>query len=77
MPHLPLIVGFEVPGPAAAGHDDVLVALLDAAPGAGKPVTAGFVFDVPARFDTEALTASLTAFKAGQAPSIPLVEVRL
>lgn len=34
MPHLPLIVGFEVPGPAAAAHDDVLVALLDAAPGA-------------------------------------------
>lgn len=35
VPHLPLIVGFKVPGRAGvAGHDDVLVALLDAAPGA-------------------------------------------
>lgn len=46
-------------------------------PGTGALVTAGFEFHVPVRFDTERLSLSLTAFKAGQIPSIPLVEVRL
>ncbi|WP_274424859.1 DUF2460 domain-containing protein [Chelativorans sp. YIM 93263] len=46
-----------------------------AVPQAGEAVTAGFEFDVPVRFDTERLSASVTAFKAGQIPSIPLVEV--
>jgi uncharacterized protein (TIGR02217 family) len=47
-----------------------------AAPGNGAAITAGFVFDVPVRFDIAHLSLSLTAFKAGQIPSIPLVEVR-
>ncbi|MEQ1942277.1 DUF2460 domain-containing protein [Mesorhizobium sp. VNQ89] len=38
-------------------------------------VTAGYEFDVPVRFDTERLAVSLTAFRAGQIPSIPLIEV--
>lgn len=46
-----------------------------AIPGAGVPVTAGFEFDVPARFDTERIAVSLSAFKAGQIPSIPIVEI--
>lgn len=46
-------------------------------PAAGQPVTAGFEFDVPVRFDIEHLSFSLTSFKAGQIPSIPLIEVRL
>ncbi len=46
-------------------------------PGAGEAVTAGYEFDVPVRFDTERISISLTAFKAGQIPSIPLIEVRL
>lgn len=46
------------------------------APAAGEPVTAGFEFDVPVRFDVEHLSASLTAFKAGQIPAIPLIEIR-
>ncbi|MEO9341122.1 DUF2460 domain-containing protein [Mesorhizobium sp. SB112] len=49
--------------------------VLDAAPGPGVRVTAGYEFDVPVRFDTERLSISLTVFKAGQIPSIPLVEV--
>ena len=40
-------------------------------------VTAGFSFDVPARFDTDRLDIDLTAFAAGSIPSIPIVEVRL
>jgi uncharacterized protein (TIGR02217 family) len=47
----------------------------DAVPGEGEAIMAGFEFDVPVRFDTDRLSASVTAFKAGQIPSIPLVEV--
>lgn len=47
----------------------------EAIPAEGEIVTAGFEFDVPVRFDTDHLSASITAFKAGQIPSIPLVEV--
>jgi len=45
-------------------------------PGASEEVTAGYEFDVPVRFDTERIAISLTAFKAGQIPSIPLIEVQ-
>ncbi|MCB1383285.1 MAG: DUF2460 domain-containing protein [Notoacmeibacter sp.] len=44
-------------------------------PAAGIAATAGFLFDVPVRFDAEQLVLSLQAFEAGQVPSVPLVEV--
>lgn len=44
-------------------------------PPAGAIVTAGFAFDVPVRFDTDALSIDHHAFGAGEAPSIPLVEI--
>jgi len=47
----------------------------EAVPQQGEVVTAGFEFDVPVRFDTDRLSASVTAFEAGQIPTIPLVEV--
>jgi uncharacterized protein (TIGR02217 family) len=50
---------------------------LHRAPEPGVPVTAGFEFDVPVRFDTDRITTSLTAFAAGEIPSIPVIEVRL
>lgn len=49
--------------------------VFEAAPADGAPISAGFEFDVPVRFDTAHLSASLTAFRAGQIPSIPLIEV--
>ena len=39
-------------------------------------ITAGFLFDVPVRFDTDRLSASIASFKAGEIPSIPIVEVK-
>ncbi|MBY0420793.1 MAG: DUF2460 domain-containing protein [Parvularculaceae bacterium] len=45
------------------------------APPAGAVVTAGFLFDTPVRFDTDSLRVSLAAFRAGEIPSIPLIEV--
>lgn len=44
-------------------------------PADGAVVTAGFVFDVPVRFDNDDLRINLAAFQAGDIPSIPLVEV--
>ena len=43
----------------------------------GAAVTAGFLFDVPVRFDTDRLDVNLTSFAAGEIPSIPLVEIRV
>jgi uncharacterized protein (TIGR02217 family) len=49
---------------------------LVSAPAAGAVVTAGFLFDVPVRFDTDRLDIELTSFDAAEAPSIPVIEVR-
>lgn len=46
------------------------------APGAGQVVTAGFEFDVPVRFDTDAIRTSVANFEAGEIPDIPLLELR-
>lgn len=45
-------------------------------PTAGQVITAGFEFDVPVRFDTDALSINLTHFEAGDIPDIPLIEIR-
>ena len=45
-------------------------------PPSGAAVTAGFLFDVPVRFDTDYLEVDLSAFAAGAIPRIPLVEIR-
>ncbi|MFT6531978.1 MAG: hypothetical protein ACJASC_001525 [Limimaricola cinnabarinus] len=49
---------------------------LGVAPPIGAIVTAGFEFDVPARFDTETLIGSVASFEAGTLPEIPVVEIR-
>ena len=46
------------------------------APAAGKIVRAGFLFDVPVRFAEDRLDISGAAFAAGEAPSVPLIELR-
>lgn len=48
-----------------------------AAPGEGEEIWAGYEFDVPARFDTDRIEISLTAFSAGQIPSVPILEILL
>ncbi len=47
------------------------------APDVGAEITAGFEFDVPVRFDTPTIQTSVAAFHAGDAPSVPVVEVRV
>ncbi|KFL25121.1 glycoside hydrolase family 24 [Devosia sp. 17-2-E-8] len=51
------------------------VVTLDAPPVPGAVVTAGFLFDVPVRFDIDRLDIELTSFDAAEAPTIPLIEV--
>jgi uncharacterized protein (TIGR02217 family) len=53
------------------------VVTFETPPGPGDAVTAGFLFDVPVRFDTDYLEVDLSAFAAGAFPKIPLVEIRV
>jgi uncharacterized protein (TIGR02217 family) len=46
-------------------------------PDEGADITAGFLFDVPVRFDADYLQLDLSAFAAGSAPHIPLIEIRV
>lgn len=48
-----------------------------AIPAAGAGVTAGYLFDVPARFDTDFLEIDIEAFEAGAIPKIPIIEIAL
>ena len=50
--------------------------VLDVAPASGRVVTASFTFDVPVRFAEDRLTVTRATFLAGEAASVPLVEVR-
>ena len=47
------------------------------APENGQRVVAGFEFDVPVRFDTDRIQTSVASFQAGEAPNVPVVEVRV
>jgi uncharacterized protein (TIGR02217 family) len=64
------------PASYSLDHTNGLVTFFPAhIPAAGTPVTAGFLFDVPVRFDTDSLQINLTGFTSGSIPSIPIVEL--
>ena len=69
----------QAPGTAyAVDHDTGLVLFQPGhLPAADAPVTAGFEFDVPVRFDTDKLEINIQGFRHGAIPSIPIVEIRL
>lgn len=50
--------------------------VLDTPPAAGAAVRAGFLFDVPVRFAEDRLDVTGAVFAAGEAPSVPLIEIR-
>ena len=77
---LRIAVAGDEASPDDFSFDDVagtVVFAAGAVPAAGQAVTAGYEFDVPVRFDTERIEIGLHSFKAGQIPSIPLMEVIL
>ena len=51
------------------------VITFETAPGVGAPISAGFLFETPVRFDLDRLDLSLDAFGAGRALAVPLVEI--
>ena len=58
---------------AAAG---IVTFLPGHVPAASAAVQAGFLFDVPVRFDSDYFEVDLSAFAAGSVPRIPLVEIK-
>jgi uncharacterized protein (TIGR02217 family) len=52
------------------------IVTFDTAPSSGVAITAGFEFDVPVRFDTDALDVTLDLDRLGSIASIPLLEIR-
>ena len=68
--------GVELDGGVAIDVTTGVVTLSEP-PVPGDAVTAGFLFDVPVRFDTDYLEVDLSAFAAGAIPKIPLVEIRV
>lgn len=50
--------------------------IFNTAPLPGQDVRAGFLFDVPVRFAEDRVDISGVNFEAGEAPSIPLIELR-
>lgn len=44
-------------------------------PADGASITAGFLFDVPVRFDIDAIEVDFSAFEAGEIPKIPIIEI--
>ena len=61
---------------AAFDLDSRGIVVLHEAPAMGAQVRAGFLFDVPVRFAEDRIDVSGLAFTAGEAPSVPLVEIR-
>jgi uncharacterized protein (TIGR02217 family) len=45
-------------------------------PPPGAAITAGYLFDVPVRFAEDKLEVHRASFLAGEAPSVPLIEIR-
>jgi uncharacterized protein (TIGR02217 family) len=65
--------------PQAAGWSiDATTGLVTfaAAPAIGVAATAGFEFDVPARFDTDQIEVDLDHFQIGSIQSVPIIEIR-
>jgi uncharacterized protein (TIGR02217 family) len=52
------------------------IATFDDPPATGAAVRAGFLFDVPVRFAEDRLEISGAAFAAGEAPSVPVLEIK-
>ena len=69
--------GVELAVGAFAVETTTGLVTLDAAPGAGVAVTAGFLFDTPVRFDADRIEVTLESFGAGRMTAMPLIELRM
>jgi len=71
------VAGVELAGSAFAVDVATGLVTLAVAPAAGAAVNAGFLFDVPVRFDADRIDVALEGFQAGRVVSVPLIEVRV
>lgn len=71
-----LLVSVEGVATTAFTLDPGGVVRFTAAPASGTSVRAGFLFDVPVRFAEDQLEFAGSAFAAGEAPSVPVIEIR-
>lgn len=76
-----VLAGASVDELVAGVHFDVnyttgVITFVDP-PHVNAEITAGFEFDVPVRFDTDAIQTSVASFQAGEMPNVPVVEIRL
>jgi uncharacterized protein (TIGR02217 family) len=76
-----VVAGFDEAELVYGAHFDVdastgLISFTDA-PDEGVEVAASFEFDVPVRFDIDRIQTSLANFQAGEAPDVPVVEIRV
>jgi uncharacterized protein (TIGR02217 family) len=55
----------------------IVTFLVGSTPAAGHLITAGYEFDVPARFDTDRMEINISNFKHGTIPNIPIIELRV
>ncbi len=69
--------GVELASGAFAVDGTTGVLTLEAAPGVGVEVTAGFLFDVPVRFDADRIEVTLESFGVGRMTAMPLIELRV
>ncbi len=67
--------GVPQPGGWSVDHTTGFVSF-ETAPSSGIPITAGFEFDVPVRFDSDVLDVTLDIERLGSITSIPLLEIR-
>lgn len=67
--------GAEMPPSAFSVDAATGMVTFAVAPANGAAISAGYEFDVPVRFDVDELDIELSAFEAGQIPSIPLIEL--
>lgn len=72
------VAGVEQTSPSQVTVDSVTgLVTFNLPPAQNKIVTAGCEFDVPVRFDTDRISASIASFEAGDIPAVPVIEVRL
>ncbi|HMN72448.1 MAG TPA: DUF2460 domain-containing protein [Rhodoblastus sp.] len=69
------VAGNELPAAQFSVDTTTGLVTLATAPANGATVTAGYLFDTPARFDADYLEIDHCGFEAGEMPKIPIIEI--
>ncbi|MDO1558122.1 DUF2460 domain-containing protein [Brevundimonas sp. 2R-24] len=72
-----VVVGVDGEAADAAVDETTGVVTLAEAPPEGAAVTAGFLFDVPVRFDADRIDVQLEGFDSGRVAAVSLIEIKV